>query len=187
MPRSFSSCRRSGSMPVSARMSVDLPWSTWPAVPMTLMPDRSNRLGERSVLLGEHRPQVEQHPSRPRCARRPASGRGASEPRGRPRNRRSSATAQLGCVWPGSEPPPMADRVSTTSPPSRAASARARASRSRRRGADHAPDRHLALGLAAHVVHQRGAERRQRQLVRANRAHQRVPSQASRSRSRGRR
>ena len=35
MPRSFSSRRRSGSMPVSAWTSVDLPWSTWPAVPMT--------------------------------------------------------------------------------------------------------------------------------------------------------
>src|SRR3989475_12810 len=35
MPRSRSSRRRSGSMPVSAVMSVDFPWSTWPAVPMT--------------------------------------------------------------------------------------------------------------------------------------------------------
>ena len=35
--RSFSSWSRSGSMPVSALTSVDLPWSTWPAVPMTYM------------------------------------------------------------------------------------------------------------------------------------------------------
>src|SRR5690349_5813485 len=42
MPRSFSSCSRSGSMPVSALISVDLPWSTWPAVPMT----------RKEVLLG---------------------------------------------------------------------------------------------------------------------------------------
>ena len=35
MPRSFSSCKRSGSMPVNALISVDLPWSTCPAVPMT--------------------------------------------------------------------------------------------------------------------------------------------------------
>ena len=34
MPRSFSSLRRSVSTPVSARTSVVLPWSIWPAVPM---------------------------------------------------------------------------------------------------------------------------------------------------------
>ena len=35
MPRRFSSARRSGSSPVSACTSVDLPWSMWPAVPST--------------------------------------------------------------------------------------------------------------------------------------------------------
>ena len=35
MPRAFSSRRRSGSIPVRASISVDLPWSTWPAVPIT--------------------------------------------------------------------------------------------------------------------------------------------------------
>ena len=35
MPRSFSSLRRSGSIPVSARTRLDLPWSMWPAVPTT--------------------------------------------------------------------------------------------------------------------------------------------------------
>ena len=34
-PRAFSSGNRSGSVPVSARTSVDLPWSTWPAVATT--------------------------------------------------------------------------------------------------------------------------------------------------------
>src|SRR3712207_6434179 len=38
-PRRRSSSHRSGSMPVSARTSVDLPWSTWPAVAMTSIPD----------------------------------------------------------------------------------------------------------------------------------------------------
>src|SRR6185295_9774592 len=33
MPRSFSSLRRSGSVPVRARTSALLPWSMWPAVP----------------------------------------------------------------------------------------------------------------------------------------------------------
>src|SRR5262245_48303243 len=37
MPRSCSSGRRSGSIPVSVRTRLDLPWSMWPAVPtMTL-------------------------------------------------------------------------------------------------------------------------------------------------------
>ena len=35
MPRRFSSSRRSGSVPVRARTSEDLPWSIWPAVPST--------------------------------------------------------------------------------------------------------------------------------------------------------
>ena len=35
-PRSFSSLRRSGSMPVKARTRLDLPWSMCPAVPMTM-------------------------------------------------------------------------------------------------------------------------------------------------------
>ena len=34
-PRAFSSANRSGSVPVSASTSVDLPWSTWPAVATT--------------------------------------------------------------------------------------------------------------------------------------------------------
>ena len=35
IPRLFSSARRSGSVPVSASTSDDLPWSMWPAVPRT--------------------------------------------------------------------------------------------------------------------------------------------------------
>src|SRR2546428_10971031 len=35
MPRRFSSSRRSGSVPVNARTSADLPWSMCPAVPTT--------------------------------------------------------------------------------------------------------------------------------------------------------
>ena len=35
MPRRRSSAQRSGSIPVRARTSVDLPWSTWPAVAIT--------------------------------------------------------------------------------------------------------------------------------------------------------
>ena len=36
-PRSFSSSHLSGSVPVSARTRVLLPWSTWPAVATTCM------------------------------------------------------------------------------------------------------------------------------------------------------
>ena len=109
MPRSFSSWRRSGSMPVSARISVDLPWSTWPAVPMTRI--RTSRAARRllpssGVLLGQDRAQVEQHRS---SSMRPMTGGSAC--RKRPPGDRaigvSSATAQLGWVWPGSEPPPI--------------------------------------------------------------------------------
>ena len=39
-PRAFSSAKRSGSVPVSASTSVDLPWSTWPAVATTCMRGR---------------------------------------------------------------------------------------------------------------------------------------------------
>ena len=42
--RSFSSRRRSGSMPVRARTRVDLPWSTCPAVPMTYIPMKNDEL-----------------------------------------------------------------------------------------------------------------------------------------------
>lgn len=43
MPRSFSSRSRSGSIPVSASISVDFPWSTCPAVPTVYIPHESVR------------------------------------------------------------------------------------------------------------------------------------------------
>src|SRR5262245_17254029 len=61
MPRSCSSARRSGSMPVSALTSADLPWSMCPAVPtmtwrMAVMrgslrptPDRPAASGRRGL------------------------------------------------------------------------------------------------------------------------------------------
>src|SRR6202034_2449753 len=47
MPRRRSSAHRSGSIPVSARTSVDFPWSTWPAVAITYTV-RTRRCGPRS-------------------------------------------------------------------------------------------------------------------------------------------
>ena len=58
-PRRCSSASRSGHMPVSRCTSVDLPWSTWPAVATTIhrlhRPRRT-----RLVVLGRDRAQVEQ-------------------------------------------------------------------------------------------------------------------------------
>ena len=42
-PRRFSSASRSGSVPVSASTSDDLPWSTWPAVATTVIVRRAER------------------------------------------------------------------------------------------------------------------------------------------------
>ena len=47
--------RRSGSMPVNARTSVDLPWSTWPAMPMiaTLLPECGDEdVGNCQIVFG---------------------------------------------------------------------------------------------------------------------------------------
>ena len=109
IPRSFSSARRSGSMPVSAWTSVDLPWSTWPAgaddahaaTPTRVATGRAGvvacRRGRRrvasshgaalraSILVGQDRAQVE-HGGRARCGRR-RPARGARRRRERVRSR----------------------------------------------------------------------------------------------------
>src|SRR6266571_8912319 len=58
IPRRFSSAQRSGSMPVRARMRVDFPWSTWPAVAMTYMAGSHEVAGVQSgqcscLVVGE--------------------------------------------------------------------------------------------------------------------------------------
>src|SRR5688572_8635087 len=59
MPRAFSSFRRSGSVPVSARTSELLPWSIWPAVPtMAKVGFTDDTLSGRWVSIiprGDHR------------------------------------------------------------------------------------------------------------------------------------
>ena len=50
-PRRFSSASRSGSMPVSRRISEDLPWSTWPAVATTGRSTPGTRIARGSALL----------------------------------------------------------------------------------------------------------------------------------------
>ena len=83
MPRCFSSARRSGSVPVKASTSDDLPWSIWPAVPSTrsvcvrlLMrgSPRLRRRARRSRRARPRRPRLAR--PRPRCAR-PAARRRA--------------------------------------------------------------------------------------------------------------
>ena len=88
-PRRFSSSNRSGSVPVSASTSDDLPWSTWPAVATTLIGrDRSAR-----------RPAGRRRRDR-RCA-----GRDTSDPRGRGR-RSAVACARSAARWSPSSTTP---------------------------------------------------------------------------------
>ena len=102
-PRRFSSANRSGSMFVSARTSVDLPWSTWPAVATTCI-----RPTQR----------VRRRPARRRRGR-PCAGRGSCDRRRPGRSRASgvaarnaavtspsSATPTDGISTPGNVPPP---------------------------------------------------------------------------------
>src|SRR3954464_6081828 len=66
MPRSCSSGSRSVSLPVSARISAVLPWSTCPAVPSVSGASAkrldNSRGGEARLVVGE-RPRVEQQPA----------------------------------------------------------------------------------------------------------------------------
>ena len=100
MPRRRSSAHRSGSIPVSARTSVDLPWSTWPAVATTCMPARP-RPGPgppsgavRAGRAGSGPARADRAPlaSRPAVARRTARAgpprRWAARPRARRHPRR---------------------------------------------------------------------------------------------------
>src|SRR5215208_5247393 len=51
--RRCSSSQRSGSMPVSVLTRVDLPWSTWPAVPITYIGSaRDEQIAGRRDLIG---------------------------------------------------------------------------------------------------------------------------------------
>ena len=130
MPRRRSSAQRSGSIPVSARTSVDLPWSTWPAVATTLIPELEPAPGR----------------SRPRAGRRPRAAPSAGRPRTGParrargRDRRPGAarsaastgraTPALASSTPGAPPPPTWAAQSTATPPTFSASAAARTRRS---------------------------------------------------------
>ena len=137
MPRRRSSAQRSGSMPVSARTSVDLPWSTCPAVATTRAAASAARRhdpgrgGDRSA------------PAR----RRRAPGRSA----GRAGSGRCSTRPTTGGSPPRSG---AASARPAARPPSRAARSAGRAA-----AADHAGGRH-DLGRARAAGEPRGAARR---------------------------
>ena len=162
-----------GSMPVSAWTSVDLPWSTWPAVPTTRIGSDAPsavaaRLGDRVVGGQSTRAQVEQTSGsslgRDRSTVRRAA---ATPPTPRPQSRsdgverpRATATARRQRL---AGQRAAADRrlPSPTVQPS--APRPARDQRSRRASSsstgrrDHPPERDGALGLATQVVQQRRA------------------------------
>ena len=154
MPRRRSSAKRSGSMPVSARTRVDLPWSTCPAVATTCI----SRAGSIGCTIGDgaHRGHEQRRPrrgrrsagraatGRARRVRRPAGRRGAAARRSRRAARPPSPAAST----PGAPPPPTAPSDGTTAAPSTAA---ATAVARRRRS---------AVGVGGEVVPGRGASPR---------------------------
>ena len=131
-------------------------------------------------------------PRRPRRSRPPrgcGSPAGASRRgrhRSRPARRRrsgpasssSSAHAKDGSSASGSAPPPTRATVSSTLPPTSSARRSARARTSLHRLVEHAQHGDLAASaLGVEVERERPLERRERQLVGAQRALQRVPPQ----------
>ncbi len=142
MPRRRSSAQRSGSIPVSARTSVDLPWSTCPAVATTYI-SRPSAPRAGGCGCGRRRASRGHSCGPPRAGRPRRGGRrrpGSTErrssssmpfsirpataghsPRRTAAPQRSgsarssgSATAALGRVTPGAPPPPTAASVATT-------------------------------------------------------------------------
>ena len=207
MPRSFSSGRRSGSVPVSALTSADLPWSMCPAVPRTSDGALAERIlatppqnfarqprDRRRVLLGggRQRPRVDQQAVVVDARDDRGSRRSAAAPRAwrRPSVRGATATTALGMSAIGSAPPPArARRRRCTSPSAasphasrmRAASASARTRTSDCGAVSIAQRGDLAQrALRVEVQPQRRLERGERHLVEAQR---RAPSDASSGRA----
>ena len=107
-------------MPVSARRSVVLPWSMWPAVPTTTLgtgaraqprrpralPARLQRRGERLVVRGFDRPQVRARPpvlDPPDDRRRPARSRASSRSRRRALDRHRPRRQRLAGQRPAAD------------------------------------------------------------------------------------
>ena len=175
MPRRRSSAQRSGSIPVSARTSVDLPWSTWPAVAMTCMrlpctastaaasassasggsARRSSRQRPRS-----RRPSTAGSPARSAAGERLGQGDGGAGQRDA--GRAAAADGRPRVDGLGASTPAARAAGPPAAPPGHAARTARRRGRRRRRGRP-------AQG---------GLHRGEGQLVHAQRAGQRVPAQA---------
>ena len=180
-PRAFSSGKRSGSVPVSASTSVDLPWSTWPAVATTLTlaspwprRDHAQRAAESLVVGRVDRAQVAHHRAvaaraRPRVPTRKTSQRGVdvghrerdAGRRDRPAGHRAAAGRGLG----------VDDRRRRAAVATIAA-ARVAQLGDRRRGHAPEPDR---AAVAGEVGERDGCERGERHLVGAQRTRERMP------------
>ena len=176
IPRRRSSAHRSGSIPVSARTSVDLPWSTWPAVATTFTAPycrvtRTARIAaaRRASSAGVDRAQVEQAAAVLDARRRT----GGVPPAAARRTRPAAPPPALGSSTPGAPPPPTAaahcDDLGAAASCRGAAPRPARAAR-RASACSIAPRRRARAA-------QRGLQRGEGQLVHAQRPGQRVAAQ----------
>ena len=167
-PRSFSSAKRSGSVPVSASTSVDLPWSTCPAVATTHGDDSGARraapASERRRRRG--RPYAGRTRARPSSTRATTScSRSAGDERCRGR-RWMTAIPTDGMVEPGQRPaarrPPRCRR-----PRGRATHPRSRSARARRSATGVVAIRHNGISVASpdEVRRTPPTGERQRELV----------------------
>ena len=197
-PRAFSSGRRSVSMPVSARTSAVLPWSTWP-----MTPSARRRAGVMAAGLWPG-----PRPAPSICSSLTVSMSSSSRPSamrattgGRPRRRRPArasapsgevtARARLPTGRPGKVPPPVKPSLSTTAQsawsPSAAPSRSARACRPANalsKPAERGDLAHGALRIA--VKPQRRFQRGERHLVEPHGAQQRMAAQRPPARRRAR-
>ena len=120
MPRRRSSAQRSGSMPVSARTSVDLPWSTWPAVATTCISRavpaqrRARPSRDERVVVGRS---TQRRSSRQPAALDPADDRRLAGRSGAAQRARAARPPSRAATTPGAPPPPTAPSLGTTSPP----------------------------------------------------------------------
>ena len=120
IPRRRSSGSRSASIPVSARSSVVLPWSMWPAVPMTtvIRSRRPDGPDDRAARAASSAGSIVRRSSHTAPASTRAMTGGSA-----PRSRAASAAGRLptirrptdSSVSPGSDPPPTAEVIEAIS------------------------------------------------------------------------
>ena len=169
MPRRRSSAHRSGSIPVSARTSVDLPWSTCPAV-ATDLHARTAAASASSASGGSARRSSRQ---RPRSRRPSTGGLAGPQRRGEGLRQRDGGARQrdAGCAA-AADGGLRLDRLRRDAPaPQRLGQPGRPGVQRGRRGVEALAD---GRGRPA----QGGLQRGEGQLVHAQRAGERVPAQA---------